>query len=72
MESSTKQYSTSFVVYPEIDLLKAAPCPDFLRQLSRGMMKISHMDGAALFPWTRPCVCVGGGGVSGTKQVYPP
>ena len=49
--------------------LKAAPWSAFLRQLSRGVLTIAHMDGAAPFPWPRPC---GGGGARGTSQVSPP
>ena len=50
MESLTKQRPTNFVVFPDMQHLKAAPCTDFIRQLDRGVLTISHMVGAAPFP----------------------
>ena len=42
--------------------LKAAPWPAFLRQLSSGVLTMSHMDGANPFPCPRPCGGAGGCG----------
>ena len=39
---------------PEMQHLKAVPCPDFLIQLSRGVLIIAHMAGAAPFPLPSP------------------
>ena len=63
-----KQYPKSFVVSPEMDHLKAVPWTDFLGQLIRGVLMMSHMSGYAPFPCPRPC----GGWFSGTTQVPPP
>ena len=57
-----KQYPTILVLSPEIQHLKATPCPDSFSQLSSGVINISHMAGAALFPLPSPW---GGGGVGG-------
>ena len=67
MAFSTKQYPTSFVTSPEMEHLKADPWRDFLRQFSKGVLTMAHMDGADTFPWSRPC----GGGFSGTAQLSP-
>ena len=46
----TKQYPVSLLVSPEMDHFKATPCPASLIQLSRGVLNMSHMVGAAPFP----------------------
>ena len=56
VESSKKLYPKSFVVSPEMDHLKATPCPYFLRQLIRGVLTMAHMDGADPLPLPRPFV----------------
>ena len=43
--------------------LKAATCPDFLKQLSNGVLKMAHMAGAAPFTCPRPWGRGGGLGV---------
>ena len=48
--------------------LKAALWPDFLRQLSRVVLMMSHMAGVAPFTWPRPCI----GRFRGTSQMSPP
>ena len=50
MESLKNHYPTSFVMYPEMERLKAAPCPEFLKQLIKGVLTMYHMDGAAPLP----------------------
>ena len=56
VESSTKHYPTNFVVSPEMEHLKAASCPDLIRQLIRGVLTMAHMDGADPLPLPRPFV----------------
>ena len=68
MESSTEQYPTILVVSLEMQHLKAAPCPDFLRQCSNGVLTMDHMDVAVPFTCPRPW----GGEFRGSDQVYPP
>ena len=64
MELSTKMYPTVVVVSPDINNLKAVPCPTFLRQLSSEVLTISHMSGAAPLHFT----IQGGGGVVGVLK----
>ena len=54
VESLTKHYPTSLVVLPEMRHLKDDRCPGFLIQLSRGVLIIAHMAGAAPFPLPSP------------------
>ena len=68
MKSSTKQYPTSLVVSPEMHHLKANTCPDYLRQLSIGLLTIVHMAGDEQFPYPKHLVGV----FRGTAHVYPP
>ena len=68
VESSTKQYTTSRVVNPEMQHLKADPYPDFIIQLSSRVLTMAHMAGCALFPCLGPWL----GGFSINFQVYPP
>ena len=53
---------------PEMEHLTAAPWPDFLGHLSRGVLTMDHMAGAAPFSWPRPC----GGEFRGIAQFSPP
>ena len=68
VEASTKQYSTSLVVSPEVQHLKSYSCPAFLRQLSSRVLKMADMDGAVIFTCPRPWVGV----FKGTSKVSPP
>ena len=54
-ESLTKQYPTHIIWFREMQHLKIAPCPASRRQLSRGVMTVFHIYGAAMFPYTKPC-----------------
>ena len=54
VEASTNQYPTSLIVSPEIQNTKVDKCCYFLRQLSSGVLEISHMDGAPPFTCPRP------------------
>ena len=66
-ESSTKQYSAKFMESLEIQHLKNAPCPASLRPFIRGVLTISHIVGAALFPCPSTC----GGGLRGGAHLSP-
>ena len=67
LESSTKQYPTSFRESWGVQHLKTAPCPASQRQSSRGVLKISHIAGASPFLCPRYC----GEGLSGRVHLLP-
>ena len=54
VESSTKPYPTREILSPEMLHLKTDPWPASQRQLSMGVLKISHIAGAEPLPCTRP------------------
>ena len=68
MDSSTKQYSNSLVFSPEMQHLKDATRPAFIRQLRSRVLTMDHMDRSEPFPFPRPW----GVDFSGTVQVSPP
>ena len=68
IESSTKQYPTNLRESWEIQHLKTPPLTASRRQLSRVVLNIAHISGAAPFPCTRPW---GGGGGSGAGPICP-
>ena len=68
VESSTKQYPTSFNIYSDRQNLKAAPCPASLRRFSRDVLTTSHMSRTAPFTWPSPFER----GFSGTAYFSPP
>ena len=45
------QYPTILSVSPEMQHLNSDPCPDFLRQLSSGVLTMSHTARDAKFPY---------------------
>ena len=49
VESTMEHYPTSLVVLSEMQHLKAAPCPDFLRQLISVVLTMAHMTGSDPF-----------------------
>ena len=67
VESSTKQYPNSLRESWEMQHLKIAPWPASRRQFSRGVLNISHISGAYLFPCPRPF----GWGVQGQGTFFP-
>ena len=67
VESSTKQYPTSLGESWEMQHFKTAPCPEYQRQFSRGVLTIYHIAEAAPFPCTRPW----GGVFRGIYHVSP-
>ena len=54
-----EHYPTSLVVLSEMQHLKAAPCPDFLRQLISVVLTMAHMTGSDPFNFSSTW---GGGG----------
>ena len=67
VELSTKKYPTNIIESWEIQYLKTSPWPESRRQLSRGVLTISHIYGAAQFPCPGTCV----GGVMGRAHLSP-
>ena len=61
LESSTKQYPTSFRESWGMRHLKSYPCPAYQRQSSREVLTIVHIVGAYTLTCPRYC----GGGLSG-------
>ena len=70
VEVPTKQYPTRFKVFLNIQYLNASPWPESLNHFNRGVLTISHMDGADSFPCLRPWV-VGGYGLRVTYGIDP-
>ena len=67
LESSTKQYPTSFRESWGMPNLKTALCLASQRQSSRGVLTISHKAGA----YPLPCPRYFGGGLSGRFHLSP-
>ena len=67
LESSTKQYPTSFSESWEIQHVNTSPCPESRRQSSGGLLTVAHIVGASPLPY--PIYCRGG--FSGRVHLLP-
>ena len=72
VELSTKQYPTRLNDSFEMQNLKSASNPDYLRLFSSGVLTMTQIVGAAPFPCPNPWGGGGGGGVMGMAHIFPP